>query len=431
MATWKEVAKKLAEETLGEDSIESLGKMGRSAIDTGKKAAEQVNQTIKQSDNSTIIKARNIVSAVKNTSNQERANTAPTIMNKRDYPQNTEEEKTLISMTCPNCGATLEVQNGIDTMCCHYCGTSVVINNQRDATIRARETVKKLEHKEIMADKVLEHLNSRSERKAAEREKQRIVSTRLLIVLVAVLAISMGFVFINTHNNKKAEQEQDVRFQEILLEIEEDINNEDYDAALIKANQLYLVTKTPVGNELKKKWDNTRKALIKQIEELQKSRVTASANPAPTPKANIGSSSTSVTNKKATTAPKDTIDYSTNDSQTVKNGNTGIYAYQSIGGSYAVYYLIDFDSGYVYYFTDGNGEETCDRVRIDSGDLNSVVIITYHDGGDTWQYGLHFKWKSRPETLVVQDSNGYEYCYNTTDLDTALKLRDSKSIKDY
>ena len=185
---------------------------------------------------------------------------------------------------------------------------------------------------------------------------------------------------------------------------------------------------------MKKKWDNTRKALVKQIEELQDKKAATTVTPTPIPKTNKKTSTQTSSNIKNTQVPKNTekpIYYSTNDAQTVKNGNSGVYAYRSTGGSYAVYYIIDFDAGYVFYFVDGNGEETCERVRIDSGDLNNVLIITYHDGGDTWQYGLHFKWKNDPEILTVQDPYGYEDMYYTTDLDSALKTRDSKSIKDY
>lgn len=124
--------------------------------------------------------------------------------------------------------------------------------------------------------------------------------------------------------------------------------------------------------------------------------------------------------------------YSTNDKDTVGNGNTGVYAYISTGGTYKNYYIIDFDKGYVYFFSDGNGDGTCDKVKIDSGDLNNVVMITYHDvDGSKWSYGLHFKWKYRPENLVLQDQYGYEINFVCTDIENALKIRDTKKIIEY
>ena len=125
------------------------------------------------------------------------------------------------------------------------------------------------------------------------------------------------------------------------------------------------------------------------------------------------------------------VSYSTNSKDTVKNGNTGVYSYKSRGGSYDIYYIIDFDEGYVYYFCDGNGDGTCDRIKIDSGTLNDVVIITYHDGGDTWQEGLHFKWVRQPDHLIMEDHNHFEYDFYTTNLNSALAIRNTKNIHNY
>ena len=123
--------------------------------------------------------------------------------------------------------------------------------------------------------------------------------------------------------------------------------------------------------------------------------------------------------------------YSTNTYEVAKEGNSGVFSYRDRGNSYDIYWIIDFDEGYVYYFTDGNGDSTCDRLKIDSGTLNDKVIITYHDGGDEWSYSLHFKYVDHPETLIMVDQNGFDYKYSTTDLDDALSLRATKTIKDY
>lgn len=123
--------------------------------------------------------------------------------------------------------------------------------------------------------------------------------------------------------------------------------------------------------------------------------------------------------------------YSTNDLETAKKGNSGVFAYRSTGGTYYRYWIIDFDEGYVYYFREGNEDSTCDRLKIESGDLNQYVLITYHDNGSTWSYGLHFKWRNQPDILIVQESDGYENSFSTTDLDEALAVRDTKTIIDY
>ena len=123
--------------------------------------------------------------------------------------------------------------------------------------------------------------------------------------------------------------------------------------------------------------------------------------------------------------------YSTNDYETAKKGNTGVFSYRERGGSYDIYWIIDFDEGYVYYFTNGNGESYCDRLKIDSGTLNDAITVTYHEGGDTWSYRLHFKYVNHPETLIMVDQNGTDWKYSTTDLDDALAIKATKKIKDY
>lgn len=108
-----------------------------------------------------------------------------------------------------------------------------------------------------------------------------------------------------------------------------------------------------------------------------------------------------------------------------------MFSYRKKRGSYDIYWIIDFDKGYVYQFTEGNSDSTCDWLKIDSGTLNDKIIITYHDGGDEWSYSLHYKYVDHPEMLIMVYNDGFEYEYSTTDLDNALSIRDTGEINDY
>ena len=129
--------------------------------------------------------------------------------------------------------------------------------------------------------------------------------------------------------------------------------------------------------------------------------------------------------------PSDSPYYSSNTLDKVKNGNTGVYAYKNRGGSYSIYYIIDFDEGYVYRFLDGNGDSSCDRIKIVSGTLNDVVIITYHDGVYTWSEGIHFKYKNNPDHLILEDNDHFEWDFYPTSLSDALAIRAKKEIHNY
>lgn len=142
------------------------------------------------------------------------------------------------------------------------------------------------------------------------------------------------------------------------------------------------------------------------------------------------SSNTSTTNKPSVNNP-DAVYYSTNSEDTVDNGNSGVYAYVADGTEYKIYYIIDFDAGYVYRFLDGNGDNTCMRVPIVSGNLNDGLLITYHDSDATWTEALHFKWVNAPGHLIYVDHNYDEWDYYPTDLSAALKIKNGKNLVDY
>ncbi len=122
--------------------------------------------------------------------------------------------------------------------------------------------------------------------------------------------------------------------------------------------------------------------------------------------------------------------YSTNDKETAKNGNSGVFAYSRELTEYTCYHIIDFDKGYVYYFTDGyGGDSSCYKGKIISGDLNTHIVVRWDDGGGTkWTESFCFKWVNQPEKLIWNDSDGYSYEYRATDLDDALKIRDTKKM---
>lgn len=123
--------------------------------------------------------------------------------------------------------------------------------------------------------------------------------------------------------------------------------------------------------------------------------------------------------------------YSTNTLEQAKSGNSGVFAYKRNTGNYYIYWIVNFDEGCAYTFIDGNGNGTCDRVQIDDGDLNSYITVTYHDGDDSWQYGLCFKRVRQPGRLIQSEEDGTQYEFIATDLNDTLKIRDGLEIVDY
>lgn len=123
--------------------------------------------------------------------------------------------------------------------------------------------------------------------------------------------------------------------------------------------------------------------------------------------------------------------YTTNDSETAKLGNSGVYAYVMKHKTYNVYWIIDFDEGYAYTFTDQAGDDYCSKIEIKSGTLNDRVTITYRADGMSWSQGLHFKYKNQPTILIMQDEDGFKHEYETTSLLDAWEIMYTKTMVDY
>lgn len=160
----------------------------------------------------------------------------------------------LKSLFCPNCGASLDVEDDIDTFFCKYCGYKIMLQGQSKAAYEAKVRVKHMEHKERLQNKKNAQERYRME---SARKEQKWYLIVYLGILVAVMVL--GFVITTAE-----EQELQAIVDEIMIDIE----NEDFAAAYIKANSLYWDDRwTSEGED---KWDATRNEIIKQIEEAEK-----------------------------------------------------------------------------------------------------------------------------------------------------------------
>lgn len=131
--------------------------------------------------------------------------------------------------------------------------------------------------------------------------------------------------------------------------------------------------------------------------------------------------------------PKPDLFYYSGSKDDVKKGSLGIYSYIRYG-EYDVYLVINFDEGYVYSFTDQDGDNTCTRGKIISGSLNDSMVVKFQAGKDDWAEEwtnwIHFKYKNMPSNLIHVDSNGQTYTELTpTNLNSALNLLENKKIQ--
>lgn len=167
----------------------------------------------------------------------------------------------LKSLFCPNCGASLEVEDGLDTFFCKYCGYKILLQGQSKAAYDAKVRVKHMEHKERLQDKRDAQERYRMEFKQKdERHTLAFIFGILGIIIAMCLIISA----VGTIGAKKQDQELQAIVNQILVDIE----NEDFTSAYVKANSLYWDNSWTSEGE--NKWDAIRKEIIKQIEEAEK-----------------------------------------------------------------------------------------------------------------------------------------------------------------
>lgn len=96
---------------------------------------------------------------------------------------------TFHQLKCPNCGATLIVDNGLDTFFCQYCGTKLISDGQSDVAIRAKADI-------ILADKALEKEKLQQEYEERTRKLDLALEAKEFLLVIGGIAL---FVYLFTH----------------------------------------------------------------------------------------------------------------------------------------------------------------------------------------------------------------------------------------
>ena len=175
----------------------------------------------------------------------------------------------LKSLFCPNCGASLEVEDGLDTFFCKYCGYKILLQGQSKAAYDAKVRVKHMEHKERLQEKRDAQERYRMEFK--QKDERRTLAI-VFGIFGAIIAMCLIISAVGNAGAKKQERELQAIVDQIMI----DIGNEDFAAAYVKANSLYWDDSwTSEGED---KWDATRKEIIKQIEEAEKNATGSTTN---------------------------------------------------------------------------------------------------------------------------------------------------------
>lgn len=196
----------------------------------------------------------------------------------------------MFQLKCPNCSADLEVENGIDTFFCKYCGTKIVLDGQNPSIVRSKITAKvidkafdsKVEQASIASSErtTIEKIRS-EERKESKKHGSKIWKIALIVfgILAALFLIvasdlprDIQYSLQHSAYAKQEAQEKSAelnRLNDLFNEIQKDLEIKDYDSALIKTAGLrYSLSENSAEY---RQWEATRTDLVNTINMLRNS----------------------------------------------------------------------------------------------------------------------------------------------------------------
>jgi uncharacterized Zn finger protein (UPF0148 family) len=179
----------------------------------------------------------------------------------------------MLALKCPNCGASVKAENGIDTFFCRYCGYEIILDGQSAASVKAKASLKRMEHEKALAEeklthkKVLQEKNLSHERYKIEQERKKTKTGWVALVIAIVLIVTLfGYLHYDS-------LEREAHLQAIVDEIEVYIAKADYETALIKINLLRYDSGWDIFSDKEEKWNDMRATLLETIESRTKATI--------------------------------------------------------------------------------------------------------------------------------------------------------------
>lgn len=343
-------------------------------------------------------------------------------------------------MKCPNCGA----ENSSNVKFCASCGHEISLSSKlvdkldkgefKSALGTAAGTAVNAVNKRIEDKKIKEEEEKRKQeeakRLAEEKEKrQKEWAKNHWYLFVALIVILIGFIVLIAINTSKdiANHPNQVKAPNAIAVYKGD----SFESVIADFKEAgFTNIKTEKITDLITGWV-TKDGSVEQILINGDPDYSTSTWYLPNDEVVIRyhtfAEATSEESTTGTSMDEKSTEATTND-ETINVAETGVYAYVSRTKEYKIYQIINLDKGEYYYFTDN--EDTCERIKFEGGNLNDGIVLLFHDGDETFEENIHFKWKDKPEVLILQDAYGFEYTYYEIDLSDAKQASAGKQIID-
>ena len=95
----------------------------------------------------------------------------------------------VVSLKCPNCGGELEIEDGLDTFYCKYCGHKIVLDGQSEYVIKAKVDVERMKHEERMYQ-----MQEATKEKETKQLLKMLIGVALFWVFLIVIIFATGLI---------------------------------------------------------------------------------------------------------------------------------------------------------------------------------------------------------------------------------------------
>lgn len=95
----------------------------------------------------------------------------------------------LFTLECPHCKAALDVEDGLDTFYCKYCGSKLIVEGMSGDSLDARVRLREMEHEERLQDAKYEYKRFKKLHKAKEERS----NSRFVLLVLGLTALLASF----------------------------------------------------------------------------------------------------------------------------------------------------------------------------------------------------------------------------------------------
>lgn len=163
------------------------------------------------------------------------------------------------SAKCPECGARVDVKDGLSTVKCNHCGSLLVVDGQSKTLVKAKIRIREMEQETERLKMLLADEKDKRDSDRDEKIKTMKLRFRFQLILIAIVVLIFAGLLIG-------QSLQTNKLDKMVIEIQQDIDDGRYNEAEVKIQSL----KSESDITEMYKWWKIRRALTKQLKEAKK-----------------------------------------------------------------------------------------------------------------------------------------------------------------